>query len=149
MSTSGAEHLPLGTVELDIVGDSNLSREQAINNTVTIGQQLDGTLAELSEEQWRVIAKRSYDRSNYPDGFGRQFWAILDSGDRIELLKSIQQPSLIIHGKADYLLPYQHGEHTAESISGSRLILVEGMGHFLDNVNKPLVVREIINIASK
>ncbi len=148
MSTTSAEHLPLGTVELDIAGDPNPSREQAIENTVVIGQQLDGTVAELNASQWRTIAARSYDRSHYPDGFGRQFWAILDSGDRIELLKNVRQPSLVIHGKEDHLLPFQHGEHTADLIEGSRLILIEGMGHFLDTVNKPLVVEEIIKLAS-
>lgn len=149
MSTSSADHLPLGTVELDLAGRGEQTRTEAISASAKIGQQIDGTVAELSEAQWQSLAARGYDRSNYPDGFGRQFWAIMDSGDRIDLLKSITQPSLVIHGKADNLIPYQHGEHTAELIPDSRLVLIEGMGHFLDNVNKPLVIEEIIKIASK
>lgn len=147
MSSSGAEHLPAGTIELDLA-DESPNREEAISNTAIIGQQLDGSVAELNEAQWKALAARGYDRAHYPEGFARQFWAILDSGDRVELLKSIKQPSLIIHGKEDFLLPYQHGEHTAESIPGSRLILIDGMGHFLDKINKTLVIEEIIKIAS-
>lgn len=149
MSTSSADHLPLGTVELNLAGRGEQTRSEAISASAKIGQQIDGTVAELSEAQWQSLAARGYDRSNYPDGFGRQFWAIMDSGDRIDLLKSITQPSLVIHGKADNLIPYQHGEHTAELIPDSRLVLIEGMGHFLDSVNKPLVIEEIIKIASK
>lgn len=149
MSSSGAEHLPMGSVGLDPDQKQNQNREEAIAGTANIGQQLDGTVAELTEQQWKVIGARSYDRSHYPDGFSRQLWAILDSGDRIDLLKSIKQPTLVIHGKADYLIPMEHGEHTAESVAGSRLVLIEGMGHFLDALNKPLVIDEIVKIASK
>ncbi|GAA6137926.1 alpha/beta hydrolase [Arenicella sp. 4NH20-0111] len=149
MSSSSAEHLPAGTVDLNLSDRSDQTREQAILASATIGQQIDGTVAELNESQWIALTARSYDRSHYPEGFGRQFWAILDSGDRVELLKSIKQPALVIHGKADNLLPYQHGEHTAELISDSRLLLIEGMGHYIDRLNKPLIVKEIIKIASK
>jgi len=149
MSSSGASHLPEGSIELDVGSGPNTDRTEAIAATVNIGQQLDGSVAELSQTQWQTLAARSYDRSYFPDGVERQLWAILDSGDRIELLKTIKQPTLVIHGKADNLLPHQHGEHTAELIGGSRLILVEGMGHFIDRVNKSLAVDEIIRLASK
>ena len=149
MSSSGAEHLPAGTVDIDFEQREGQDRAGAIAGTAKIGQQLDGTVAELTEEQWKAIGARSYDRSHYPDGFGRQLWAILDSGSRVDLLNSISQPTLVIHGKADYLVPVEHGEHTAESVDGSRLVLIEGMGHFLDAVNKPLVIEEIVKIASE
>ncbi|MCH2191095.1 MAG: alpha/beta hydrolase [Gammaproteobacteria bacterium] len=147
MSTSGAAELPQGTVELEQTNGIP-TREQAIARTVRMGQQLDGKVAELSEEQWKVIGARSYDRSFYPDGYMRQLWAILDSGDRIDLLKSLQQPTLVIHGKADYLIPVEHGRHTAELVPNSRLVLIEGMGHFLDRISKPLVIKEIVSLAN-
>ena len=145
MSTSGSSELPPGSVEIEQTSGVP-SRDEAIARTVRMGQQLDGTVAELTAEQWRVLGARSYDRSFYPDGFGRQLWAILDSGDRIELLRSVTQPSLVIHGKADYLIPVEHGQHTAELIPNARLVLIDGMGHFLDRINKPLVIQEITNI---
>jgi len=148
MSTSGDSELPQGTVEIEQTSGVP-TREEAIARTARMGQQLDGTVAELSEEQWKVIGARSYDRSFYPDGYLRQLWAILDSGDRNDLLKSLQQPTLVIHGKADYLIPVEHGKHTAELVPNSRLILVEGMGHFLDRINKPLIIEEIVSLANK
>ncbi len=148
MSSSGAQSLPEGTVQPSADRGGNVSRDVAIEATLSVGRELDGTVAELTDEQWRAIAARSYDRGHYPEGFSRQLWAILDSGDRVELLKTIKQPTLVIHGKADNLLPYQHGEHTAAQIKHSRLVLVDGMGHFLDQAAKPLVVNELKRLTS-
>lgn len=149
MSSSGADHLPPGNVELDTSGRKNLSREESIASSANIGQLIDGTVAELSEEEWKVLNARGYDRSNYPDGFARQLWAIADSGSRTELLKTISQPTLVIHGKADPLLPVEHGEHTAEVVPNSRLILIEGMGHYLDAVNKKVVIEQITKMTTE
>ncbi len=149
MSTSGDENLPEGSVTLDMPGGSIPTREQAMANSATIGQQIDGSSAELTEQEWRKVASRSYDRSSYPDGVARQLWAILDSGDRINLLSNIQQPSLVIHGKEDTLIPVEHGRHTGELIKNSRVVLVDGMGHYIDRVNKPLIVKEIIDLANR
>ncbi len=147
MSSSGFEELPPGSVELAVSKD-NPTRDESIAASAAIGQQLDGTVAELTEAQWKKINARSYDRSHYPDGYSRQFWAILDSGDRVELLKNLKVPTLVIHGKEDYLLPPEHGQHTADMVPGSRLVMIEGMGHFIDKASKPLIIKEIINFSS-
>jgi pimeloyl-ACP methyl ester carboxylesterase len=38
---------------------------------------------------------------------------------------------LVIHGDADPLLPVQCGIDTAEAVAGSKLKIIEGMGHAL------------------
>jgi pimeloyl-ACP methyl ester carboxylesterase len=38
---------------------------------------------------------------------------------------------LVIHGKADPLVPFACGEDTAQRIPGARLIGIDGMGHDL------------------
>lgn len=149
MSSSGSANLPMGTVKIGSSSTSAASRQEVIMNSANARMQIDGNVAELTEKQWQTIAARGYDRSYYPEGMARQLWAIMDSGDRINELKSIRQPSLVIHGKADPLLPPEHGKHTAELISDSRLVLIEGMGHYIDSVNKPLVVSEIIKLIHK
>jgi len=148
MSTTSASHLPMGSVELKPRSGPN-TRETAINASLEVARLIDGTVAELSDEQWRQAIGRGYDRAHYGDGFDRQLWAILDSGDRVELLKTVKQPTVVIHGKEDTLIPYVAGEHTAEQVVGSKWVLLEGMGHYLDRVNKPKVIAEILEVAKR
>lgn len=147
MSTSSAEHLPQGTVQLSFVSDSKV-REDVIKNSVELLKSIDGTSAPRSHQEWYKALARSYDRSHYADGTARQFWAIVDSGDRVELLKTITQPALVIHGKEDPLIPYQGGEHTAELIPGARLVLLESMGHYIDRISQVRIINEIVTLAS-
>lgn len=75
------------------------------------------------------LAADSYDRCNYPAGSSRQLSAILASGTRAEALRRLQVPTLVIHGLDDTLISPSGGERTAELVPGSRLVLVEDMGH--------------------
>lgn len=54
--------------------------------------------------------------------------AVSASPDRLESVKRITAPTLIIHGRYDALLPMPHAEYTARVISGSQLQIF-GMGH--------------------
>jgi len=38
-------------------------------------------------------------------------------------------PTLVIHGNADPLVPFECGIDTANSVPGSELLIIEGMGH--------------------
>ena len=61
----------------------------------------------------------------------RQLAAIIDDGDRTELLKSITTPTLVLHGEADPLVKLEGGRATAEAITGSVLKTYAGWGHDL------------------
>ena len=147
MSTSGAEHLP--TTELDIdFSARGETRDEIITATAELVQQFGGSAAtEDKDELYKRIA-RTFDRSYYPDGTARQFWAILDSGDRVELLKTIKQPSLVMHGTEDTLVMIEGGRHTAELIKGSKFVALEGMGHNIDQLNLPIIVNEVLKLAA-
>ena len=47
------------------------------------------------------------------------------------MLGRITCPALVIHGKADPLVPYEGGVDTAYRIRDSRLVLLDGFGHDL------------------
>jgi pimeloyl-ACP methyl ester carboxylesterase len=83
------------------------------------------------DEQLREIAERSYDRGLNPAGSLRQLAAIVASGDRTPLLRTITVPTVVIHGTKDRLVPVSGGRATAKAIPGARLVLIEGMGHDL------------------
>jgi pimeloyl-ACP methyl ester carboxylesterase len=87
--------------------------------------------AAFPQEDLREIAARSYDRGLNPAGSSRQLAAIIASGDRTPLLRTITAPTVVIHGTADKLVPTSGGRATAKAIPGARLVLIEGMGHDL------------------
>ena len=78
-----------------------------------------------------MIAGMSYDRGLNPAAGARQLAAIIHSGDRTPLLRTITAPTLVIHGTGDRLVPPSGGRATARAIPGARLELIEGMGHDL------------------
>lgn len=148
MSTSGAAHLPQGTIQPRLSSDA-IGREETIRGTVEFVKQFGGRTAEISDEDWYQRLARFYDRSHYAPGTARQLWAIAASGDRVDLLKTIKQPTVVIHGADDALIPYQAGEHTAELISGAKFVLLDGMGHHIDAESVPLIAQEILAVAAQ
>lgn len=77
----------------------------------------------------RVLA--SLARSYQPAGTLRQLVAVVADSTRAALLPRITAPTLVIHGKADPLVPYACGEDTARRIPGAQLVGIDGMGHDL------------------
>jgi pimeloyl-ACP methyl ester carboxylesterase len=81
------------------------------------------------ESRWRVDAELAYDRCFDPDGTTRQFMAVRSSRSRVEKLRSIAVPTLVMHGDQDTLIGADGGRRTAELIPGACFELIEGMGH--------------------
>jgi pimeloyl-ACP methyl ester carboxylesterase len=78
--------------------------------------------------QLRALAAASYDRVYYPAGVPRQLAAMILDGSRAEALKTLNVPTLVIHGLDDTLIGLSGGRRTAELVPGARLLLVDDMG---------------------
>ncbi len=70
-------------------------------------------------------------RSHHPAGTQRQMAAIAADSQRAEALRGLRCPTLVLHGRADPLVPYACGEDTAQRIPGAKLVGIGGMGHDL------------------
>jgi pimeloyl-ACP methyl ester carboxylesterase len=88
-------------------------------------------------------ATRAYARGLNPAGSGRQLRAILASGSRKERLRTVNTPTLVIHGTVDPLVHPQGGKDTAASIPGAKLVMIEGMGHALPIPMWPQIIDAI------
>lgn len=77
----------------------------------------------------RALAAASYDRSYYPAGVPRQLAAMILDGSRADALRTLDVPTLVIHGQDDTLIDPSGGRRTAELVPDARLLLVEDMGH--------------------
>ncbi|MFC1430937.1 alpha/beta fold hydrolase [Streptacidiphilus sp. N1-3] len=97
----------------------------------------------------RIRVAAGYDRSNRPDGFLRQFAAILASPDRTAALHGVTAPTLVLHGAADPLIDRSGGEATAKAVPGAELVIVPGMGHNLPAALWPLIADAVTANAAR
>ena len=88
-----------------------------------------GSPACFDVERITADAHAAFDRCWDPDGRARQAMAVMSSPSRTEALGSLTVPTLVVHGDADRLLPLDFGRATAAAVPGSRLEIVQGMGH--------------------
>jgi len=146
MSTSGAPDLPEAAPEVIelLRGERPRDREGAIERSVRVQTALAGPAYPPDPDAVRAHAARSYDRSHHPPGTRRQILAVLDAGPRAERLRTLEVPTLVIHGTADPLLPPEHGRDTAERIPGAELVLIEGMGHDVGPELVPEILRSVL-----
>lgn len=91
----------------------------------------------------------SYDRSFLPSGRLRQTAAIRASGSRDDQLRTLDLPTLVIHGRDDTLILPVAGEHTAEIIPGASLLVLNDMGHDLPPPLWPVIVDAIVGHAAR
>jgi pimeloyl-ACP methyl ester carboxylesterase len=101
------------------------------------------------EDDLREMASASFERGYDPAGSGRQLAAILASGDRSAELRSIDVPTVVIHGTKDKLVAPSGGRATAKAIRGARLVTIEGMGHDLPRGAWPRIVEAIAENAAR
>ncbi|MEQ8840438.1 MAG: alpha/beta hydrolase [Acidimicrobiales bacterium] len=111
-----------------------LTREPAATIEAQIEQDLEARLIWSNPEWFDVEQMRAYFASCYerawlPDGTGRQFAAVVRSGDRSAGLAGLSMPALVVHGENDTLIHPSGGERTAELIPDAELLVIEGMSH--------------------
>jgi pimeloyl-ACP methyl ester carboxylesterase len=64
-------------------------------------------------------------------------------------LAELRVPALVLHGSADPLLRPAAGRRTAKSISGARLVIMPGVGHYLPAQVYPQIAREVRSLADQ
>jgi pimeloyl-ACP methyl ester carboxylesterase len=92
------------------------NRDAAITFGVNVYKALAGLDYPSAKAELRARVECAFDRSNYPAGIARQLIAVLASGRRVELLKTIRVPTLVLHGADDPLPPMQGGRDTARHV---------------------------------
>ena len=134
MSTTGNPDLPQATEEALAAlqaQPTSEAREDIIRHRMKGRRVYQSPAYPRSDEALYELCAREYDHMYYPEGGLRQYAAIVGDGSRVEELKKVDVPFLVIHGLADPLVPPAGGIDTAKSVPGARLELIEGMGHDL------------------
>lgn len=134
MSSSGAKGLPHASPEVLRV---MISRPDGRNPTAVLDYYVKlftviGSPAfPVPEPELRERLMLGMQRGFYPEGTQRQTLAVIADLDRADQLAGIRVPTLVVHGKADPLVPYACGEDTARRIPGAKMVGIDGMGHDL------------------
>src|SRR6185503_2028646 len=146
-STSGRRGLPQGKPEalamLGSVPESD-TREARVAHGMKLRRIIGSPGYPTPEPELRAFVERNVDRRWYPEGSGRQYISVLASADRVELLKGIKVPTLVMHGEDDPLLPVECGRDVARLVPGAELEIYPGWGH---NFPSQLVPAHINRIA--
>ncbi|MEQ8267172.1 MAG: alpha/beta hydrolase [Parvibaculum sp.] len=134
MSSTGNPDLPKASDEalkaLQAMPPSE-DREDVIRHRMKGRRVYQSPTYPKSEEDLYAFVAREYDHMYYPEGGIRQYAAIMGDGSRVAELGKVRVPFLVIHGRADPLVPHAGGEDTAKSVPGARLVSIDGMGHDL------------------
>jgi len=105
------------------------TREEAMDQAVKNFHVVGSPGYPMDEEEVRARAGLAYDRSNDRLGMMRQMISVLPTGDRTPRLRTLDVPTLVIHGDSDHMCDVSGGKAIASAIKGSELVIIEGMGH--------------------
>lgn len=131
-STSGRPGLPIGKPEalaMLSAQPEGPAREQLVQHGMKLRKTIGSPGYPTPDAELRAFVEKNVDRSWYPQGAARQYLSVIASGDRVELLKTIKVPTLVLHGEEDPLLPVACGRDVAGLVPGARIETFPGWGH--------------------
>lgn len=145
MSSSGARGLPNARPEVTRVllsRPASSSLEAAVEHSLGLFKAIGSPGYFMDEAVLRERVTEATQRSFHPQGIVRQMVAIVADSTRAAALAGVAVPTLVVHGRADPLVPLACGEDTARRIPGATLAAIEGMGHDLP----PGVVERLLEL---
>ena len=135
MSSSGKPGLPGARADIQksfmVKRPPDASRDEAVAFGTELVRSFSYPDPARPENAHAEMTAKAFDRGYYPVGTRRQLLAIIADGSRVERLKTITTPTLVVHGGADPLVPKEGSEDIARHIPGARLEIIEEMAHDL------------------
>ena len=117
-------------------------RDSVVDYVVGYAEMLAGGEHRFDEAAARELVRRDVERAN--DIAASENHAALPEGELPSApLSSIAVPTLVIHGTADPMFPFGHGQALAEEIPGARLLALAGAGHGVDRADWETLARAI------
>ncbi|MEZ4954604.1 MAG: alpha/beta hydrolase [Saprospiraceae bacterium] len=112
----------------------NRTPENVMKMHLGMRKQLEGNgdyeldVKELMQKSWYEIKSR---KGFNPKVRNQHATAIKKSGSRYGELGKINAPTLIVHGKDDTLVKFEHAQKYAPMIPNAKTLFIDGMGHDL------------------
>lgn len=103
------------------------TREEMIESNVTLYRTLAGSRFAFDEKGTRAIQAILVDRGHNPKN--SHGLATNAAPSRLDALRKLAVPTLVIHGDEDPIISYTHGVVCAKVIPGAKLVTQKGVGH--------------------
>lgn len=103
----------------------------------------------IDVEWMRWAAGEAFDRGDAPEGFARQWAALLRAPERLERLRDVAVPTLIFHGRDDDVCGWLAAVDMAEVMPEAELQVHPGMGHLIPSGLWPQLVDGIVRTARR
>lgn len=145
-STSGRPGLPAGKPEalaMLSAQPEGPAREQLVQHGMKLRRTIGSPGYPTPDAELRAFVEKNVDRSWYPEGAARQYLSVIASGDRVELLKTIKAPTLVLHGEDDPLLPVECGRDVARLVPGATIETFPGWAHDFPAGMVPTVIDRV------
>ena len=111
----------------------NATLDERVERSKKIFKEIGFQGIDLNTSEFYENIKQSAERGGIDDsGFGRQISAILGSKNRLNKVRSINQPTLIIHGKDDPLINVKNAYKANSLIKNSTLKIISNMRHLIE-----------------
>lgn len=145
MSSTGNRELPPAKPEAmaALMSPAGTNRDEVAERSVAVAKVIGSPAYPADPAETRARALEAYERAFYPVGVARHMAAVASNGNRKPALQKLNVPALVIHGKADPLVPVEGGIDTHEGLRGSKLMLIDGMGHDLPKQVWPQIISGI------
>lgn len=104
-----------------------------------------GSPNHVDQEEVERLVRLRFERSYHPRGSLQQLQAILATGSIVKYDKKITQPTVVIHGEKDGLLPASHGRAVAKAIPSAKFHVIKGMGHDLAKPFQPQIIQLLVD----
>ncbi len=145
MSSTGNRDLPPSKPEAmaALMSPAGTSRDEVLARSVSVSKIIGSPGYPADPEEVQARALEAFERAFHPVGVARQMAAVASHGSRKPALANLELAALVIHGKADPLVPVEAGIDTHEALRGSQLMLIDGMGHDLPRQVWPQIVSAI------
>jgi pimeloyl-ACP methyl ester carboxylesterase len=120
------------------------TKEEYIAEVVSNFRMLSGSRFPFDEQWLETISEESYNRGWSPKGVQNHMAAITASPSRLDALRVLKIPTLVIHGIEDPAVNYVYGVVCAKVIPGAKLLLLKGVGHEIPSGIVPEAVEAIL-----
>lgn len=110
----------------------NATKDERIDRTIRLVSTIGMKGFDYNNSEFKQEVNETIQRSPDDSGFIRQMAAILGTKNRINKVKTISVPTLIIHGETDPLIKVKNAFHTHKLIKNSNLKVIKNMGHLIE-----------------